>query len=611
MSETTLPAVRPQSSATVPPAAIPETVGRVASPPRREATSEQFFFWVAPDAMVEKTQIIRTESEIAGTTVTFYGLVREVYRQSRQSDLGEEFDRHDGQLDYQPPFPSAGFTYAEAAILRTEPPMLCPPREGSPVVIGGRHEAEMAYGADEIDPASRFAVGLVRNGGTRLAGPGSIDLDHLLGANGGHLNVTGVAGRGTKSSLLLHFNWLLIRRARQEARDRPSDRDRLRVVPVILNVKNFDLFHIDRRSIRWRPAEHAADWAELGVADPAPFEDVRFLAPQQAGLATAIDVGRPSADVKPYSWSLSDVIDGGLLTYLFAEEDVRDANFSALVYELADFLTDERTERDGRPVRRLRRDEGAPQTFRDLLDLLRQDKPARFTRHHDGTWRKLYRRLFRLLEEGGGVLRRDDRTGHPPVLTSADTAPPTVMDLSGLAAVPSLQRFVVAAVFEQLRRDRTGSAARRGLVYLVTLDELNRFAPRGSHDPVTALIETVAAEMRSQGIILLGAQQQASLVSTRVVENAGLRALGKTGAVELGDPVWRFLSEAARRKAAQLRPDEKLLVQDGFREPMLVKVPFPPWALRGQDAEPGAPAPAAGAAPSANGRPAADEFDAL
>jgi DNA helicase HerA-like ATPase len=175
-----------------------------------------------------------------------------------------------------------------------------------------------------------------------------------------------------------------------------------------------------------------------------------------------------------------------------------------------------------------------------------------------------------------------------------------VVDLSSLARVPALQRFVVATIFRQLVDDRTGSAAQKGLVYLVTLDELNRFAPRGGKDPITGLIETVASEMRSQGIILLGAQQQASLVSTRVIENSGIRALGKTGAVELGEPVWRFLSDSARRKAGTLLPEEKLLVQDSFREPMLVKVPFPTWALRGEDAADAMPA-MPGAADTAGG----------
>jgi hypothetical protein len=93
-----------------------------------------------------------------------------------------------------------------------------------------------------------------------------------------------------------------------------------------------------------------------------------------------------------------------------------------------------------------------------------------------------------------------------------------------------------------------------GLRYLVTLDELNRFAPKGGKDPITEMIERVAAEMRSQGIILLGAQQEASRVSPRV--------------------------------------------QASFRAPMLAKIPFPPWALRKEEQMRNPPLLTAAAAPS-------------
>jgi DNA helicase HerA-like ATPase len=149
-----------------------------------------------------------------------------------------------------------------------------------------------------------------------------------------------------------------------------------------------------------------------------------------------------------------------------------------------------------------------------------------------------------------------------------------------------LQRFVVAAIFRQLVEERTGGRAISGLKYLVMLDELNRFAPRGATDPITRLVERVAAEMRSQGIILLGAQQQASLVSTRVIENAGIRVLGRSGSMEMNRDIWKSLGDSARRKAAALAIDEKLMIQDSFREPMLVRIPMPPWALNRHEARP-------------------------
>lgn len=562
-------------------------IGKVASPPRRESTSEEFYFWVAPGTLVEKSQIVRTESTIGDQRLIFYGLIREVYRQSRQSDLGEEYDRHDGDINYRPPFDSPGFTYAAVTILRTDPAVLAPPLEGSDVFLGGETDARMAYSFDEIEKP--LAVGRVRNGGSRFAGPGRIDLDYLLGANGGHLNVNGVAGRGTKSSLLLHFNYLLLREARRQQREAPSDGERLRIVPIILNVKNFDLFHIDRRGKRYDPSKHAADWQALGIDDPAPFQNVTFYAPQMVGQDNPINTGRARSDVKAYSWSLRDVVERGLFSYLFADEDVRDANFGALALAIELWLTNERVERDNTRRRVLVTGSDRPTCFQGLLDLVSdvasgQSGSPWGPSHHSATIRKLHRRLFRLVYDGNGVLRRDNQQGNPLDVRTRDSRDPIVVDLNGLTAVPSLQRFVVAAIFDQLVAERTGSHAQRGLIYVVTLDELNRFAPSGSHDPITELIERVAAEMRSQGIILLGAQQQASLVSGRVIENAGIRALGKSGSLELSHKVWAGLSESARKKASMLLPEEKLLIQDSFREPLLVKVPFPPWALRKEEA---------------------------
>ncbi|HLW66007.1 MAG TPA: ATP-binding protein [Gemmataceae bacterium] len=560
------------------------SIGKVASPPRKESTSEEFFFWIKPDTLIEKTQIVKTKSAIGSQEVTFYGLVTEVFRQSRQSDMGQEIDRYDGDVNYEPPFDSPGFNYAQVTILRTVPAVLCPPKEGCDVLLGEVADAQMAYGADEIE--NKLAVGVVKNGAVHRAGPGFIDTDYLLGANGGHMNVNGVAGRGTKSSFLLHCNYLLLREARRLEHERPSDPERLRVVPIILNVKNFDLFHIDRLSKRFKPDEHLPVWKELGISDPAPFRNVAYFAPQQKDMTIPVDTGRPTADVRPYSWSLRDIIERGLFTYLFAEEDVYDANFGALVMDLENKLTQE-SERGDKRVRTLQPNQ--PATFDELLEMLKPEsqgeKTSALPGHAPQTVKKLYRRFLRLLLEGGaGILRRRDQHGHPLDVTAKDTRDPVVIDLSALSGLPQLQRFVVATIFRQLVEERTGSNVQKGLVYLVTLDELNRFAPRGSHDPITELIERVAAEMRSQGILLFGAQQQASLVSARVIENAGLKALGKSGSLELDQQVWRFLSDSARKKAVTLLPNEKMLIQDSFREPMLVEVPFPPWALRGQDA---------------------------
>jgi hypothetical protein len=563
-------------------------IGKVASPPQRESTSDQFHFWVPQGELVEKTQIVRTECQIGNQAIQFYAVVDEVYRQSRKRSMGEEFDTFDGDVNYKPEFGAEGVTFATASILRTEPPVLTPPLEQSSVFLGGETEAWLAYGADEVD--NPLPVGLIKNGGSVVAGPGVIDLDYLLGVNGGHMNVNGAAGRGTKSSFLLMVNWLLLSEAQRQQQERPSDKNRLRVVPIILNVKNFDLFHIDRRSSRYKPEDHLEDWQELGIEDPVPFQNVTFYAAQQLGSSVPVSTGR-LGEVQPYGWSLSDIIESGLLPYLFAETDTQDDNFGALVLDIENWLTDEQVANDGAVTRSLRSGDQRPTTLQELLDWVdtqassSNDERA-LRSHHPSTWKKLHRRLLKLVYEGQGVLRRNDQQGNPLDLVRADTNDPLVVDLAALAGKPELQRFVVATILRQLVEARTGANAVPGLVYLVTLDELNRFAPAGAHDPITRLIETVAAEMRSQGIILLGAQQQASKVSEKVIENAAIRVLGKSGSVELGRPVWRFLSQSARRKAENLSMNEKLVIQDNFREPMFVRVPFPVWAMNPREALP-------------------------
>jgi hypothetical protein len=93
-------------------------LGRVASPVRQESTSEHCDFWVQRDRIAEKSQIVRIDSQLAGQDVRFYGLVEEVYRRSRLSNIHEAFDGTDGDAAEEAPFEAEGVTYASVSILQ-------------------------------------------------------------------------------------------------------------------------------------------------------------------------------------------------------------------------------------------------------------------------------------------------------------------------------------------------------------------------------------------------------------------------------------------------------------------------------------------------------------
>jgi hypothetical protein len=89
--------------------------------------------------------------------------------------------------------------------------------------------------------------------------------------------------------------------------------------------------------------------------------------------------------------------------------------------------------------------------------------------------------------------------------------------------------------------------------------------------------------MRSQGVVLLGAQQQASQVSEKVIEAAAIRMLGRTGALELEQTVWKSVPPAFRRLVSGLRKEEKVVLTPSARQPMIVRMPCPAWAMNHED----------------------------
>lgn len=558
--------------------------GRIATPPNLEATAEEFSFWVPEGTPVEKTQLVSAIASFPDVgEVTYYGVVEEVTRRSRRRDVLEERDRYDGRPDAERLLESVGVTYARTRVLTSVPPLFTPPREESAVMLAGPDESLVAYGVPDMVEPMGFA--LLKNGATRDAGPAYIDLAYLLGQNGAHVNVNGIAGAAAKSSALTTLLACLTHFVKTR---RGNATDPLHIVPVVLNVKGSDLMFLDRKGKAFaaRSAREVPVWQSVGIAEPGPFTDAVFFAPQQPDSGAAVVVGR---EAHPYSWGLRDLVEKGLFLYLFSDEDREDENFFGLATAVLHELSQERRTSTGQ-VETLLRDSSPARTLDALVDWVEKEiaRPAgsrTIPNQAPGTWSKFYRRLLRVVQSGTGVLRRCEERGTPLDVLATATAPSRVVDVQSIAD-PSIQRFVVAAILRQVTDARTGGRAIQGLRYVLLIDELNRWAPRNGRDPITRLIEHVAAEMRSQGVILFGAQQQASQVSEKVIENAAIRLLGRTGALEIEQQVWRGLPSSFRKMVGNLGPAEKIVLTPTARQPMFVRMPFPVWAMRREDALP-------------------------
>ena len=128
-----------------------------------------------------------------------------------------------------------------------------------------------------------------------------------------------------------------------------------------------------------------------------------------------------------------------------------------------------------------------------------------------------------------------------------------------IAQLPDyLQSFVVGDVIDLIRTSKSGEVSvddeeeerqvELGTVVLFA-DELNKFAPKqGGNRGITHHLREISERGRSEGIILLGAEQFRTKVDEQVTGNSSTQVFGRTTPVEAGkDPEIRGLPGSQTR----------------------------------------------------------------
>lgn len=574
-------------------------LGLVSTAPKVESTQSEFYFWADRTAVPESGQIIYAQqllppnNNLGIDAMTVYGVIERVNRLSSARSIEADMRERDGDAGRGRLWPRGsgtertGTTYAYCRVIGIEPNILTPLHEDTEVFLAGEEEAGQGYGYPEMQKKhSALPVGLLLNGGVTTAGKACLDTRYILGEYGGHINVTGKAGTATKTSFLLN----VIKHLMLFAEDTSKRGEELYIVPIIFNAKGSDLMWIahanenfDPQTNEWEAYQEA--WgANYWKRYATPFNEAQLYSyPTSFG---ALRQGLPPK-TSPYTWSLKDVMEWGTWRYLFSGTTRNQELLMGLMFDVFRHIS----KRDDNAISGLTlnksKSKGNVSDFNDLVEWVNsavsdEQHYLRTRSHSRMTIEAAVRRLRNVLNSNP-VLLKDATSGKPPEFARLGSFGPMVIDIDGLSM--DAQRFVVASIVEYLKKDRRQNAERRQ-VYLLMLDELNQYAGRNNRDEVARLFEHVAAQLRSQGIILFGAQQKASDVIELVFENCATKILGNTGSGEIGQSIWtRELSADVRARALQLRKEEKIVMQDSFRYPMALKFPLNPWATKAREAQ--------------------------
>jgi hypothetical protein len=544
------------------------------------ATSQRFLVGIPDGRSLQVDDLVAVTTPDPVEEVVTYGVVTESLALHEGATMPS-----DSMVIAEGQMPGELVRTAEVQVMRVDPERWVAPHPGSAVRRARGEERRRALYEDTMDRT--LPVGLGRDGE-----PVRLDLDFLDGTKGGHVSISGISGVATQTSTALALVRLLL--------VHPEMRRRVRV--LLFNVKGEDLLFLDRPNARYLAAEDRPRlderWRLLGLDDPGGFPDVAFWAPPRRD-----DVRMPSCEsrhegVKVFGWTPLSFVTEGLLRFCFADASDMRSQLSFVEERVRGELLRRAVPVEGRPgaVGLLSGPaEGAPERraarpagelmagpFEDLdalvawlvAELDAEDGAGTWTgRAASGTIGAFVRRL----ESAAGRLRglvRADASPIPRGAAAADEPPVAVVHLARLHDFA--QRFVVGTLLAQ-----TFDAKERGTrdpIEFIVLDELNKYAPREGDSPIKDTLIDIAQRGRSLGVILVGAQQQASLVAPEITQNAAIRIAGRLDAAEAERSEYGWLGPAARARARLLMQGRVLVSQPSVPAPIAVEIPFPPWA---------------------------------
>ena len=544
----------------------PSPVGLVLGTQGAAATPLGFSVFVDPVGHLELDHVVHVRSPLAGGEVEFvdfYGVVDEV----RAVQEGVRFDS-DVALASEGLLPVSSAVSAHVSVTRVEPEVFVPPQPGQFVSIALGKERDRALFFDAMrQNETAVPFGLSRDGERVYA-----NLEFLDGTRGAHVNISGISGVATKTSYAMFLLHTLFESGTlgPEAANTRS---------LIFNVKGEDLLFLDKPNAQLADDDRE-DYARLGL--PAePFRSVSFYAPARRGTP-APETGSRMEGVTGFYWTLREFCAEGYLRFLFADADDERSQLGLVVQQVESQL---------RNAAKLSRPVVAPTVeiggelitdFDELVDAIglmtdRDDGGTWAGRAAPGTVHAFLRRLDAAKPYVGHLIRGHASEDDAAHAIDTGRAQVTVVDIHRLH--DRAQRFVVGVMLKCEFEDKEKRGSPRPLT-LVVLDELNKYAPREGRSPIKDVLLDIAERGRSLGVVLIGAQQTASEVESRVVANCAYRVAGRLDAAEAQRGEYGFLTPAARARASLLKPGSMILAQPEIPVPLLLRFPHPAWATR-------------------------------
>lgn len=541
-------------------------IGKVSATEKSPSTIDDFYFWTDKKQILSPFDIIKVAHESNSIT---YGVIEEInhvtdatshFTSYISSDFGDT-DMGIGNMN------RLGMNYVKARVVCNTNDIYTPVLDGQQVSLCDEEDIKTALGLSEEDVKNPLVCGYLQmyKGEETKRVKVILNSHFLVGPDGAHINVSGISGLAAKTSYSMFLLKIIQSKFRTENGETAAF--------VFFNVKGRDLMAIDEPNPDLSQKDKDI-YKELGISTE-PFSSVRYFYPYAKDKKTAnVQSYADPNDVK------DQISEGKASTYVFTYEESKDKLDLLLANE------DDSTGTLESCINFILNGSGnfgvvsKWSTLKEQIDQCTVGSTGTSKEIQVSSWRKFKRCISKAISNEIFVnqdtnLQCDVTKEIANNLKAGDVF---VIDIARLDE--NSQSFVFGSVARAIYDMKLG-ADRSDIPDKVILfvDELNKYAstdiPKNS--PILKQLLDIAERGRSLGIILFSVEQFRSAIHDRVKGNCATQAYGRTNAIEVSKPDYRYIPKVYQNMMTRLSPGEYIISNPALRSIVNIKFPRPTY----------------------------------
>lgn len=545
-------------------------IGRVSATEKYPSSCDDFQFWLSDDTILSPFDIVRVENK-TDDSIT-YGVVQDILHITDGTGHLSNYVSSDfGNVDTIPMTRRLSLSYAKVSVIHNTKENFMPVFEGAPVYTADNNDIEIALGLDNIDERTAIPAGLMK---TSSNDPVSIKYngDFLIGPEGAHMNISGISGLATKTSYVM----FLLKAIQYKYKDD--------VAIIVMNVKGDDLLHVHQPNEKITSSQRD-EWDALGIPCE-PFENVKYLYPYRrqkdklhANTALSIeDLAEQYAARQAANYVYTFEHDIDKVDMLFSNVDDPNYTIESILNQID----------SGSEFKNV----SSWNEFKEKLKefCVKGSEKNRSSGILMQSWQRFKRLINNSINDDVFVNSRSMASDQHQVYLSDEIlningGEMMVVDIAGLTE--QLQCLVFGDIirsvyslkhgdYDQDDRSSKMPVPKRIIIFV---DELNKYAPSTSskNSPLLANLLDITERGRSEGVVLFSGEQFRSAIHERIKGNCGTNVYGRTNAIEVSRPDYKFVPTVYANMMTRLKKGDLILHHPVFKTLLKIQFPFPSY----------------------------------